>query len=344
MIDQAESLRKIVSERVKEKRAKAHVIAIGSGKGGCGKTNLTLNLGLILSKNGKRTLIFDADLNLANVDILLGITPKYRFLNFINGDVDLKDVIVKVREKLELIPANSGIVDFSKVSGERIFQVLDEVLNLENNFDFILIDTPAGIDYLVDIGMIGLSDAIEKFDPKVGVKFETYAYTRISGCIIDEIRKLDNLPRSARNKIGLLDKARSRIENEIGDKAQSWKIADEVGISVEEYEKILKLEKESKTISFNLNVGENIELGELIKSEDKNPEETLLENEIKQAIAEELKKLSERERLVIVLYYYEELTFKEIAEILKLSESRVSQIHSEAMNKIRNSLKSKLSL
>jgi len=344
MIDQAESLRKIVSERVKEKRAKAHVIAIGSGKGGCGKTNLTLNLGLILSKNGKRTLIFDADLNLANVDILLGITPKYRFLNFINGDVDLKDVIVKVREKLELIPANSGIVDFSKVSGERIFQVLDEVLNLENNFDFILIDTPAGIDYLVDIGMIGLSDAIEKFDPKVGVKFETYAYTRIRGCIIDEIRKLDNLPRSARNKIGLLDKARSRIENEIGDKAQSWKIADEVGISVEEYEKILKLEKESKTISFNLNVGENIELGELIKSEDKNPEETLFENEIKQAIAEELKKLSERERLVIVLYYYEELTFKEIAEILKLSESRVSQIHSEAMNKIRNSLKSKLSL
>jgi RNA polymerase sigma factor for flagellar operon FliA len=343
MIDQAESLRKIVSERVKEKRAKAHVIAIGSGKGGCGKTNLTLNLGLILSKNGKRTLIFDADLNLANVDILLGITPKYRFLNFINGDVDLKDVIVKVREKLELIPANSGIVDFSKVSGERIFQVLDEVLNLENNFDFILIDTPAGIDYLVDIGMIGLSDAIEKFDPKVGVKFETYAYTRISGCIIDEIRKLDNLPRSARNKIGLLDKARSRIENEIGDKAQSWKIADEVGISVEEYEKILKLEKESKTISFNLNVGENIELGGLIKSEDKNPEETLFENEIKQAIAEELKKLSERERLVIVLYYYEELTFKEIAEILKLSESRVSQIHSEAMNKIRNSLKSKLS-
>jgi len=343
MIDQAESLRKIVSERVKEKRAKAHVIAIGSGKGGCGKTNLTLNLGLILSKNGKRTLIFDADLNLANVDILLGITPKYRFLNFINGDVDLKDVIVKVREKLELIPANSGIVDFSKVSGERIFQVLDEVLNLENNFDFILIDTPAGIDYLVDIGMIGLSDAIEKFDPKVGVKFETYAYTRIRGCIIDEIRKLDNLPRSARNKIGLLDKARSRIENEIGDKAQSWKIADEVGISVEEYEKILKLEKESKTISFNLNVGENIELGELIKSEDKNPEETLFENEIKQAIAEELKKLSERERLVIVLYYYEELTFKEIAEILKLSESRVSQIHSEAMNKIRNSLKSKLS-
>jgi RNA polymerase sigma factor for flagellar operon FliA len=199
-------------------------------------------------------------------------------------------------------------------------------------------------DDLVDIGMIGLSDAIEKFDPKVGVKFETYAYTRIRGCIIDEIRKLDNLPRSARNKIGLLDKARSRIENEIGDKAQSWKIADEVGISVEEYEKILKLEKESKTISFNLNVGENIELGELIKSEDKNPEETLFENEIKQAIVEELKKLSERERLVIVLYYYEELTFKEIAEILKLSESRVSQIHSEAMNKIRNSLKSKLSL
>ncbi len=157
MIDQAESLRKIVSERIKENRRKAYVIAIGSGKGGCGKTNLTLNLGLLLSKNGKRTLIFDADLNLANIDILLGITPKYRFLNFINGEVDLKDVIVKIREKLELIPANSGIVDFPKVSGERIFQVIDEVLKLENNFDFILIDTPAGISEEI-VKVLGYAD------------------------------------------------------------------------------------------------------------------------------------------------------------------------------------------
>ncbi len=200
-----------------------------------------------------------------------------------------------------------------------------------------------GEDDLVDIGMIGLSDAIDKFDPKIGVKFETYAYTRIRGSIIDEIRRIDSLPRSVRNKIERVDKARSRLEHKIGDIASNYIVADEAGLTVDEYNQISALEHASKNISFNISVGENSELGEFIRSEDKNPEEHLIENEVKQAIADELKKLSDKERLVLVLYYYEELTFREIAEILKLSESRVSQLHAEALRKIKNSLKEKFS-
>jgi len=200
-----------------------------------------------------------------------------------------------------------------------------------------------GEDDLVDIGMIGLSDAIDKFDPKIGVKFETYAYTRIRGSIIDEIRRIDNLPRSVRNKMEQIDKARLKVENKVGDTANGALVADEAGLTIEEYNHISTLGHISKNISFNLNIGENTELGELISSEDKNPEENLIENEVRQAISDELKKLSERERLVVVLYYYEELTFREIAEILKLSESRVSQLHAEALNKIREALKSKFS-
>lgn len=200
-----------------------------------------------------------------------------------------------------------------------------------------------GEDDLVDIGMIGLSDAIDKFDPKVGVKFETFAYPRIRGSIIDEIRRIDNLPRSARDKIDKIDKARAKVENRIGDTADHELIASEAGLTVEKYNQITTLGYNSKNVSFNLEVGENVELGDFVKSEDKNPEENLIENEVRQAIADELKKLSEKERLIIVLYYYEELTFKEIGEILHLSESRVSQLHSGALRKIRDSLKNKFS-
>ncbi|CUS80900.1 flagellar biosynthesis protein FlhG [Candidatus Kryptonium thompsonii] len=157
IVDQAEKLRSIVSERINQRSRSAHVIAVGSGKGGCGKTNITLNLGLILSKNKKKVLIYDADLNLANMDILLGITPKFRFLDFIRGEVGIEDVLIEIRENLKLIPANSGVVNFPKISGERLIQVINEVLNFEEKFDFILIDTPAGISEEV-IKLLGFSD------------------------------------------------------------------------------------------------------------------------------------------------------------------------------------------
>ncbi len=157
MLDQAEKLRNLVREKIESKDYKAHVIAIGSGKGGCGKTNIILNLALILSKNGKKVLLYDADLNLANVDILLGISPRYRFLDFIRGDVGLDDVLIDVRENLTLLPANSGTLNFPKISGDRLIQIINEIVQMEKNFDFILIDTPAGISDEV-IKILGYSD------------------------------------------------------------------------------------------------------------------------------------------------------------------------------------------
>ncbi len=220
---------------------------------------------------------------------------------------------------------------------------IDFVRNIVRRMNLTYSGALLGEDDLVDIGMIGLSDAIDKFDPKVGVKFETFAYQRIKGSIIDEIRRIDNLPRSVRNKIDKIDKARAKVENKVGDVADHELIASEAGLTIEKYNQVTMLEHSSKSVSFNLEVGENVELGDFVKSEDKNPEENLIENEVRQTIADELKKLSEKERLIIVLYYYEELTFKEIGEILHLSESRVSQLHSEALKKIRDSLKSKFS-
>lgn len=157
IFDQAEKLRNLVREKIQSENYNAHVIAIGSGKGGCGKTNIILNLALILSKNGKKVLIYDADLNLANVDILLGVSPRYRFLDFIRGDVGLDDVLIDVRENLTLLPANSGSLNFPKISGDRLIQIIKEILQMEKNFDFILIDTPAGISDEV-IKILGYSD------------------------------------------------------------------------------------------------------------------------------------------------------------------------------------------
>jgi RNA polymerase sigma factor for flagellar operon FliA len=197
-------------------------------------------------------------------------------------------------------------------------------------------------DDLFDIGIIGLSEAIDKFKPGMGVKFETYAFQRIRGVIIDEIRKLDYLPRSMRDKIDRIEEAKRRVENKLGDRAGSTLIAEEAEISLEKYHEIKVLENRSKQVSLSNEVGNEIELSDMLQSDEKNPEEELLEGEVRELIVEELEKLPEKKRLVMILYYYEELTFKEIAEILRLSESRVSQIHAEVIERIKRNLKSKM--
>ncbi len=157
IFDQAERLRNMVRERVNRREHSAHVIAFGSGKGGCGKTNITLNLGLLLSRKGKKVLLYDADINLANIDVLFGITPKFRFLDFVRGDASIGEIIVEIRENLKLIPANSGSINFPEISGEKIVQVIQQILELEEKFDFIFIDTPAGVSDFV-IKILGYAD------------------------------------------------------------------------------------------------------------------------------------------------------------------------------------------
>lgn len=196
-------------------------------------------------------------------------------------------------------------------------------------------------DDLVEIGMIGLSEAIDKFQPSLGVKFETYAFQRIRGVIIDELRKLDNLPRSARDKLDRIERARQKIENRVGDHADPYMIAEEANISIEEYNQLKMREMNSREVSLYSHASGEFELEDMIPSEDKGPEEDLLEKEMKELIIQEIEKLPEKKKLVIVLYYFEGLTFKEIAEILRMSESRVSQIHSTVMSVLREKIKSK---
>ena len=160
MYDQAERLRDIVHESLYREIAKlnSYVICVTSGKGGSGKTNIALNLGIALGQRGRKVLIYDADFNLANLDILLGLSPKYRILDYIRGKVGLEDIVVNARRNLKVIPANSGVVDFNNVKAEKLIEVIVDLNKAGNEFDFVLIDTPAGISDVV-VDLIGFSDS-----------------------------------------------------------------------------------------------------------------------------------------------------------------------------------------
>lgn len=197
-------------------------------------------------------------------------------------------------------------------------------------------------DDLISYGMLGLIDAIEKFSLDKNVKFETYAQMRISGAIYDELRQLDWAPRSLRQKVKILEKVISELSSKLGRTPRDDEIAKEMNISLEDLYKLYNESKKSLLISLDEEyedsdgsstrrdyVGDNGELS---------PHKYLEKQEIKQILADALKELSERERLVITLYYYEELTLKEIAQILDVTASRVSQLHTKAILRLRGKL------
>lgn len=190
-------------------------------------------------------------------------------------------------------------------------------------------------DDLVGYGILGLIDAIDKFDPTKNVKFETYASLRIRGAILDEIRKLDWVPRTLRKKQKDVDKARTELETQLTRKPTDEEIAKYLDITLDEY---YELEKDVNVSSL-VSIDENTFQFETIK--DKNaviPEKQVEEDEMRETLAMVIDKLPERERKVIMLYYFEELTLKEISKILDVSESRVSQLHTKAVSRLRVSM------
>lgn len=194
-------------------------------------------------------------------------------------------------------------------------------------------------DDLVGYGVFGLIDAIDKFDYGKGVKFETYASLRIRGAILDQIRKMDWIPRTVRQKQKELDGAYRRIEERTGRPATDEQVAEELGISVDELDELQNETKVSNIISLD----EYMEQGE-VKVEpraDKDymqPEKVVEKSELKRLLLEVLETLTDKEKKVITLYYYEELTLKEISRVLEVSESRVSQLHSKALIKMKQRL------
>lgn len=195
-------------------------------------------------------------------------------------------------------------------------------------------------DDLVGYGIFGLIDAIDKFDYSKNVKFESYASLRIRGAILDHIRKMDWLPRSIRQKQKKIDAAMSKIESENGHVATDEEIAAELGISLDELINWQGQTKASNLISLDeyTESGSEVKMDTVGNAHFDQPEEVLEKEELKVQLAEAIDSLTEKEKNVIVLYYYEEMTLKEISAILEVSESRVSQLHTKALNRMKKKL------
>ncbi|RQD67780.1 MAG: FliA/WhiG family RNA polymerase sigma factor [Tindallia sp. MSAO_Bac2] len=191
-------------------------------------------------------------------------------------------------------------------------------------------------DDLVSYGIFGLIDAIEKFDPNKNVKFETYAQIRIRGAIIDQIRNLDWIPRSIRQKAKLIDDAISKLENMSGSEpVTDSRIAEETGMNVQELQSVLQQTSAYHVVSLEEKMLDTAEESKIVDNKDELPEEKLVNEEMREVLVKSIKNLPEREKQVITLYYYEELTYKEIGAVMGVSESRVSQLHSKAVSRIR---------
>nr|WP_301335100.1 FliA/WhiG family RNA polymerase sigma factor [Holtiella tumoricola] len=188
------------------------------------------------------------------------------------------------------------------------------------------------LDDLLSYGVIGLIDALDKFDSAKNVKFETYASLRIRGAILDEIRKLDWVPRSLRKKQKDLNKVYFELENKLGRTPTDDEIANTLQMTKEDYYGLLQ-----DTNIANLVFIEDYELQASSVKDEKNdmPDEYMEKQEIMLKLKEALDELPEREKRVITFYYFEELTLKEISNILEVSESRVSQLHTKGVSRLK---------
>ena len=190
---------------------------------------------------------------------------------------------------------------------------------------------------LVSYGIFGLIDSIDKFDMEKEVKFETYASLRIRGSILDQIRKMDWIPRTIRQRQRQIDEAIRVIENRNGRSATDEEIALELGLNNDEYIAWQNQMKVTGLVSLNEFVEQGTEpvMDATTNSHFLQPDRSFEKEELKEALAKGLQTLTEKERQVILFYYYEELTLKEISLILEVTESRISQLHTKALAKLQ---------
>jgi RNA polymerase sigma factor for flagellar operon FliA len=202
---------------------------------------------------------------------------------------------------------------------------------------------PAHVDEqdLVSYGLLGLISAIERFDPDREIKFETYAIARIKGAIIDELRSLDWVPRSVRTRAREIERAIAELERNLHRAPTDEEIAEKLGLTATELEDSLaEISRSSMAALDELWTpsagGDQIALIDTIEdTTGPDPEHSLEQTELKEALGEAIARLPEREKLVVTLYYYEELTLREIGEVLGVTESRVSQLHTKAVLRLK---------
>ncbi len=227
------------------------------------------------------------------------------------------------------------------------FQSSQEIIELHSTLvkriaHHLLARLPSNVvlEDLIQAGMVGLLEAARKYDASKGASFETYAGIRIRGAIIDEVRRGDWTPRSVHRNGRRVSEAIKVIESRTGRDAQDGEVALELNITVAEYHALLKDSAESRLFSFDKLTGPQDEgAGEAIASNEPDPSDAYEQKDFLKAIAREIQGLPEREKLVLSLYYDEELNLKEIGQVLGVSESRVSQIHSQAALRLRSRLK-----
>ncbi len=195
------------------------------------------------------------------------------------------------------------------------------------------------VDDLIQAGMIGLLSAAQNFSADKGANFETYAGIRIRGAMLDEARKANWTPRSTFKNAKQVAEAIRLIENRTGRDAKATDVAEALGVSIEEYHRMLESAASSRLMSFE-QLAQDPERSRLLpESPDEGPEDALEDDQFRDALAEAIETLPEREQLVLSLYYDEELNLREIGEVLDVSESRVCQIHGQAVLRIRSRLK-----
>jgi RNA polymerase sigma factor for flagellar operon FliA len=203
------------------------------------------------------------------------------------------------------------------------------------------------LDDLVSAGVMGLLSSVDNFDPTLGIKFETFAMNRVRGAMVDSLREMDWVPRSVRQKARQLERAVEELTQKLGRMPDDPEICDRLGLTVDGYRNLL--EEVNVTVLLSLDdafptlEGDSTALGDV--TSDPNAEtsqDRVEEMELCGLLVDNLKLLPEQEKLVLALYYYEELTLKEIGEVLKLTESRVSQIHSKAILKLRSSVRQRM--
>jgi len=204
------------------------------------------------------------------------------------------------------------------------------------------------LDDLISSGIIGLIDAIDKFDITKNVQFKTYAEFRIKGAMLDELRALDWVPRSVRGKISQLENAYNTTEHRLGRPATDEEMATVMGISLAEFHKLLDETKEVSFMDIDLLKQNSPEmrgsnLDELLDQDTLDPFLALSFSQIRSLVAQAITELTDKEKLVISLYYFEELTMKEIGLVLDYTESRISQMHSKSVLRLRSKLKKALS-
>ncbi len=200
---------------------------------------------------------------------------------------------------------------------------------------------------LLSAGVMGLIGALERFKPEQGVKFETFVLPRIKGAILDELRTLDWAPRSLRSKARMVERISEQLEKELGRSASNQEIANKLDMKIEDYGGVvLELSKASLLSLDGSRVEDNDQITSMYdlleNSHSDNPHYSLEHIETKKLLIKAIEGLNEQEKIVMALYYYEELTLKEIGQVLGITESRVSQIHSKALDGLKGILESEI--